>query len=152
MFLMSGTTEALSLNYSAAVVVALFVIYHLFMKAVFYKPLFRTLKERDTSTEGKLLAASKTEALCGRKLEELESSLRGARAEAGARIGAVRKETEKKMAARLEVLQADVQKDLESARGEIQAAASGARDQVAAEMGAFSRSAAERILGRELRA
>ncbi|MBP7865428.1 MAG: hypothetical protein KA419_05715 [Acidobacteria bacterium] len=150
MYLMSGATEALSLNYSVVVVVVLFVAYHLLLKGMFYKPFFRTLKQRETETEGKLHAAVAADHRRKEIAGELEAALRAARQEAAAAVDRARLEAARDQGERLDALQEELRVQVETARKDIAEQAALSRKRLQDDIERFGRMAAERILAREL--
>lgn len=151
MYLMSGATEALSLNYSVVVVVVLFVAYHLLLKGMFYKPLFRTLQHREAETEGKMHAAGVADNRRKEITAELEAALRAARQEAAAAVDRARADAAREQGERLETLQDELRGLVQTAREEIARDAAASRRSLQDDIDRFGRMAAERILARELR-
>lgn len=150
MYLMSGAAEALSLNYSVAVVVGLFVAYHLLLKGMFYKPFFRTLRQREAETEGKMHAAGVADNRRKEISAELEAALRAARQEAAAAVDRARAEAAREQGERLDALQEELRGLVQAAREEIAENAATSRRSLEDDIERFGRMAAERILAREL--
>jgi F-type H+-transporting ATPase subunit b len=138
MFFLSGTPEALQLNLSILVVMALFVVFHLVMKRLLYGPLLRTLEERDERTSGTLASAARTDSEYRALLERYEATIKDARMEGYIVGDRARKQAQVRHGEILKSVQADMQQDVEVARQEIRRSAEEMKQALEAEIGTYA--------------
>lgn len=152
MTFLSGSIEALQLNGSIFVVIGLFILYHLLMKIVFYRPLQRVLGEREALTEGKQAEAAQADAERQAMLERYEASIRAVRHETYSQLEATRKKAIADEAARLEAVMKEAADESDRQKQELARLSSELRASLESECTTFARMMAERILDREVRA
>lgn len=149
MFVLSGTPEALQLNLSILVVMALFVVFHLVMNRLLYRPLLRTLEERDERTSGTLASAARTDTEYRALLERYEATIKDARMEGYAVVDRARKEAQSREGEVLKGIQVDIHRDVEAARQDIRRSAEEMKQALEAEIGTYAGMIVRTILHRE---
>jgi len=147
-YLLSNAAEALELNYSLLVVVVLFVLYHLLMKRMFYRPLFGVLKQREERTSGAMDFAAKTDEERQQLLSKYESSMRQARLEGYELMDSIRKDTEKHQDREIRNVSDEIHQLLADSHEEIRNTLAEQRQILDMETESFARLIADRILSR----
>jgi F-type H+-transporting ATPase subunit b len=146
MYLLSSATEALSLNPSVAIVALVFIVFHLIMSRLLYRPLMAVLREREARTEGKRAAAAKSLEECEVLLKRYESGIKAARQEGYGQMDAVRREALARQVERLAAANAESRRQVEAAVTEVDAQRSELRRSLAGEIQGFARLMSARIL------
>ena len=119
-----------------------------FLKAVFFRPLERTLQQRFDATEGALQRAGDLAARTGARLAGYDSAIRAARAEGYRNHETLHREIEERRAGELAAARAAAQEALNDAKSKIAAEARDASAQLARDAEALSAGIAGSILGR----
>lgn len=150
MIILSGIPEALQLNHSVFLVALLFVIYHLIMKTLFYRPFFRALEERESQTEGKLAKAGRDEGQREKLLLEYETRMKAARQQHLELLEQARQEARKRQTELVQAAQAEAAAQLDGFRLDLARSAGELKLLLQSEIDSYARGAAVKILSREL--
>ncbi len=150
MYILASVGEALELNNSVFVVMALFVAYHLLMKWLFYTPLFRVFEERERRTSGKLEEAARTEVEYEQMLATYEAGIKEARLEGYALMDAARDKAQKRQQEIIATVQTEVREMVEQSRRDVDATRQEEMDHLSDQVQAFAGMMAGKILAREL--
>jgi F0F1-type ATP synthase membrane subunit b/b' len=119
-----------------------------FLKAVFFRPMEKTLKQRFDSTEGALARAAEIASRTESRSAEYDSAVRGVRAEAYRDLEQLHRQLEERRGAELASARAAAHQALEGAKAEIAAQATAARGQLSVDAEALSSEIAASLLGR----
>jgi len=151
MLFLSGSAEAVHLDPSLLVVMALFILYHLVMKSLFYKPFFKVLQKRDSLTKGKMEEALRTEEEYSALVEKYENSIREARQKGYKLIEESRRSAVEEQNKKIAQIQEEIQQKLQSSKKEIEDALSREKKVLDKQVFDLGRLIASKILARELR-
>jgi F0F1-type ATP synthase membrane subunit b/b' len=150
LYLLANAAEALDLNYSLPIVMVLFIVYHLVMTRLFYRPLFGILEQREARTSGSMEQARQT----GQEVEELlqryENGIRQARLDGYEHVDQIRRDTQGERDKKIRQVEDETEELLRTSRKEIRATADEQKTILVEQSTALSRLMAERILHRKL--
>ena len=124
----------------------LVVFLHFFLKAVFFKPLEKTLHERYEATAGARQRAEDALAHAAARAAEYEAAMRAARAEVYQAQEQLHKRLEEREAAELHAARARAEETIHRAKEGLEAEAAAARQGLAAQSDALAEQIAESIL------
>jgi F0F1-type ATP synthase membrane subunit b/b' len=149
MYFLSGTPEALQLNLSVFVVMAVFLVFHFIMNRLLYRPLLKTLHERDKRTAGTLEFAGKTEEEYQAMLERYERTVKAARQEGYAVVDRLRREAQARQAGRLKDVQEEMRREVDTVKGDILSSAAAMQQSLQAEISTYAGMILAQVLHRE---
>lgn len=146
---MNATLQALGGILLNAVPTFLLVVFlHFFLKAVFFKPLEKTLHQRYEATEGARQRAEEALARAAARTAEYEAAMRAARGEVYQAQEQLHKRLEEREAAELHQARARSEESIRQAKEGIEAEAAAARQGLAAQSDALADQITESILRR----
>jgi F-type H+-transporting ATPase subunit b len=149
MYFLSGTPEALQLNLSVFVVMGLFLVFHFIMNRLLYRPLLKTLHERDERTAGTLEFAGKTEEEYQAMLERYERAIKGARQEGYAVVDKLRREAQARQAERLKTVQEEMRREVDTVKADILHSAASMKQSLQTEIATYAGMILTQVLHRE---
>jgi len=150
LYLLANAAEALDLNFSLVVVMALFLVYHFVMTRLFYRPLFRVLEKREERTSGAMEGACRTQQEVEELLQRFEAGIRQARLEGYESVDRARREANGQRDQHMRQVEQETDDLLQSSRQEIRQSAEEQKTILLEQTTALSRLMAERILQRQL--
>jgi len=150
MISMLSGTEALQLNASLFVVAVVFVLFHLLMRRLLYRPLFRVMEERDQRTEGKRAESAHSRQQLQEMLGRYELAIKDARQSGFQQIEKTRVATLAQQGEIISAAHAEVAGAVRDATAELAEPTRTLQESLAAQTEDFARMMARQILGREL--
>lgn len=148
--MLSGT-EALQLNGSLFVVSIVFILFHLLMRRLLYRPLFGVMEERDRLTEGKQAQAGHSRQQVQELLGRYEAAIKEAKQTGFQQIEKTRAATLARQGELLAAAHAEVDHVVQAATTDLSETTHALKQTLAAETPEIARLMARQILGRESR-
>jgi F-type H+-transporting ATPase subunit b len=128
--------------------ILLLVVLHLYLKAVFFKPIEKALHQRYEATEGARKLAQESLERAAAKTKEYEEALRVARGEIYQQQEQLHKQLAEKTAEQLKEARRHADEMIQAARAELANEAEAAKSRLSAESDRLADEIAERILRR----
>ena len=140
----------IDINGSLFIQMANFLVLVFLMNYVLYRPIRSILKERRETMDSLSAEAQRSSARLAEVEDELKEIIRQANSDGFELWNQLKMETERQETDKLASLQADLESEEAKAKSEIQGQVDQVRQSLLAQVGVFSSSMAEKVLGRSL--